>query len=140
MIVLDTSVALAFMDRRDADHKRVREWMESNEEELSSTPLIVAELDHLAFRQGGAAAARALRQDLDSGAYQVEWWPTAIHETIAVAKRHESTELGLADASLVVLAARLQTIDIATLDERHFRTLKPLSGGKAFRLLPADSS
>lgn len=140
MIVLDTSVALAFMDRRDADHERVREWMESNEDELSSTPLIVAELDHLAFRQGGAAAARALRKDLDSGAYLIEWWPTAVHETIAVAKRHESMELGLADASLVVLAAHLQTIEIATLDERHFRALKPLSGGKSFRLLPADSS
>ena len=60
--------------------------------------------------------------------------------TIAVAKRHESIELGLADASLVVLAARMQTVDIATLDERHFRTLKPLSRGKAFRLPPADSA
>jgi predicted nucleic acid-binding protein len=139
VIVLDTSVALAFMDRRDANHKRVRNWMQRNEEELSSTPLIVAELDHLAFRQGGASAARALRQDLDSGAYLIEWWPTAIHETIAVAERHESMELGLADASLVVLAARLQTIEIATLDERHFRALRPLSGGKAFRLLPADA-
>ncbi len=140
MIVLDTSVALAFMDRRDADHERVREWMQASEEELASTPLIVAELDHLALRQGGAAAARALRDDLDRGAYLIEWWPTAIHETIAAAKRHASMELGLADASLVVLAARLQTIHIATLDERHFRTLKPLSGGKAFRLLPADAA
>ena len=104
------------------------------------TPLIVAELDHLVSRQGGPDAARALRHDLDRGAYLIEWWPTAIHETIAVAKRYESMELGLADASLVVLAAHLQTTDIATLDERHFRTLKPLSGGKAFTLLPADSS
>jgi predicted nucleic acid-binding protein len=139
LIVLDTSVALAFMDRRDADHERVREWMETIDDELSSTPLIVAELDHLTSRQGGPAAARALRDDLDRGAYLIEWWPTAIHETIAVAKRHESIELSLADASLVVLAAHLQTTDIATLDERHFRTLKPLSGGNTFRLLPADA-
>jgi predicted nucleic acid-binding protein len=140
LIVLDTSVALAFMDRRDQHHERVRDWIGAIEGELSTTPLIVAELDHLVSRQGGAAAARALREDLDRGAYLIEWWPTAIHETIAVAKRYESIELGLADASLVALAARLQTTDIATLDERHFRTLKPLSGGKAFTLLPADSS
>ena len=31
VIVLDTSVALAFMDRRDADHERVREWMQSSD-------------------------------------------------------------------------------------------------------------
>lgn len=139
MIVLDTSVALAFMDRRDEDHERVRDWIAATEEELSTTPLIVAELDHLACRQGGAAAARALREDLSRGAYLIEWWSTTIHEAIAVAKRYESMELGLADASLVVLAARLQTIEIATLDERHFRALKPLAGGDAFRLLPADA-
>jgi uncharacterized protein len=131
---------LAFMDRDDANHRRVREWVETIEEELSTTPLIVAELDYLVARQGGPRAVRVLRENFDSGAYRVEWWGTAIHETIAVAKRHESMELGLADASLVVLAAHLQTIEIATLDERHFRTLKPLTGGKAFRLLPADAS
>jgi predicted nucleic acid-binding protein len=128
------------MDRDDANHRPVREWMETIEEELSTTPLIVAELDYLVARQGGPKAARVLRENFERGAYQVEWWPTAIHETIAIAKRHESMELGLADASLVVLAAHLQTIDIATLDERHFRALKPLRSGKAFRLLPADSS
>ncbi len=128
------------MDRDDANHRPVRDWMQTIEEELSATPLIVAELDYLVARQGGPEAVRVMRENFESGAYQVEWWATAIHETVAVAKRHEAVELGLADASLVVLAARLQTIDIATLDERHFRALKPLSGGKAFRLLPADSS
>ncbi len=128
------------MDRDDANHRSAREWMQTIEEELSTTPLIVAELDYLVARQGGPEAARVLRENFESGAYQVEWWATAIHETVALAKRHESIELGLADASLVVLAARLQTIDIATLDERHFRALKPPSGGKGFRLLPADSS
>src|SRR5580693_9437965 len=100
------------MDRDDANHRPVREWMETIEEELSTTPLIVAELDYLVARQGGPKAARVLRENFELGAYQVEWWPTAIHETIAVAKRHESIELGLADASLAVLAAHLQTIDI----------------------------
>jgi predicted nucleic acid-binding protein len=128
------------MDRGDINHRPVREWMETIEEELSTTPLIVAELDTLVAWQGSPRAVRVLRENFDIGAYQVEWWPTAIHETIAVAKRHEAMELSLADASLVVLAARLQTIDIATLDERNFRTLKPLAGGKAFRLLPADAS
>jgi uncharacterized protein len=140
LIVLDTSVALAFMNRRDAAHACAREWMEGLDEELGTTPLIVAELDHLLTSYGGAAAARALRDDLDRGAYAVEWWPTAIHETIAAARRYESMELGLADASLLALAARYETRDIATLDERHFRALRPLSGkADAFTLLPADA-
>jgi len=128
------------MNRRDADHARVRAWMEGLREELGTTPLIVAELDYLLSCHGGAPAARALRDELDRGAYTVEWWPSAIHDTIAAARRYESMELGLADASLIALAARQATVEIATLDERHFRAVRPLSGGgAAFTLLPADA-
>jgi predicted nucleic acid-binding protein len=140
LIVLDTSVVLAFMDRRDTDHEIVRAWMDESEDELVTTPLVVAELDHLVFRQGGAAAAKTLREDFGEGAYVVEWWQSAIHETIAVAERYESMEIGLTDASLIALAARLQTVEIATLDERHFRAVRPMTDGEdAFTLLPYDS-
>ena len=139
MIVLDTSVALAYMDRQDSNHEPVRDWMQSLEQELVTTPLVMAELDHLVLRAGGAAAARALREDLDNGAYQLEWWPTATRDTVEVARTHESMQLGLTDASLVALAAYLHTTSIATLDERHFRALRPLTHGDVFTLLPADT-
>ena len=70
MIVIDTSVVLAFMDRRHDSHERVREWMERVVEELCTTPLVLAELDHLVTRQGGAQAATALREDFEDGAYR----------------------------------------------------------------------
>jgi predicted nucleic acid-binding protein len=44
---------------------------------------------------------------------------------------------GLADASIVVLADRYATLDLLTLDERHFRAVRGL-GNRPFRLLPAD--
>ena len=43
--------------------------------------------------------------------------------------------IGLADASIVVIAARAGTNRVLTLDGRHFRALKTLPGG-AFELLP----
>ncbi len=126
------------MNRRDANHETVRDWIGANDEELVTTPLVLAELDHLVGRYGRAPAMRALREDLASGAYQVEWWPTATHETIALAEAHESMELGLTDASLLALAAHAQSSEIATLDERHFRAVRQGSG-EAFTLLPADA-
>ncbi len=138
MIVLDTSVVLAFMDRRDASHETVRDWIGENVDELVTTPLVLAELDHLVQRYGGAKATRALREDLVNGAYQVEWWPAAMHETIALAEAHESMQLGLTDASLLALAAHLESSQVATLDERHFRTVRQASGD-AFTLLPDDA-
>lgn len=136
--MLDTSVAVAFMNRRDDDHERVAEWMETVGEDLFTTPLIVAEIDHLVSRYGGPDVALAFYDDLMSGAYLIEWWPEAVTETVSAAREHR--DIGLADASLVSLAARLGTTLIATLDERHFRSFGPLTGEAAFALLPADAS
>lgn len=74
----------------------------------------------------------------DSHHRAVSSWPGAIAAAVEVAERYADGDLGLADASLVALADRVGTIDIATLDERHFRAVPPLTGGGAFRLLPRD--
>jgi uncharacterized protein len=140
LIVFDTSVVLAFMYRDDRNHERVREWMEGVSDGLCTTPLVLAELDYLIAKQGGSAAARALRTNFESGAYAVGWWRSALQETIEIARRYESIELGLTDASLVALAAHFETTRIATLDERHFRAVRPASGdAERFTLLPADT-
>jgi len=54
-----------------------------------------------------------------------------------VIDRYRDLEIGLADASIVVLAGREQTDRVLTLDERHLRALRTL-GGRPFVLLPAD--
>ena len=46
--------------------------------------------------------------------------------------------IGLADASIVVLAGRHRTLDVLTLDERHFRSITG-PRDRPFRLLPADA-
>jgi uncharacterized protein len=139
VIVVDTSVIVAYMNAVDDAHEHVATWLDNVDDDLATTPLIVAEVDHLVGARGTPAALSALRSDLAAGAYLVEWWPGAIASTVQVAERYADTHLGLADASLVALAERLGTIEIATLDERHFRAGRPLAGAKAFRLLPADA-
>jgi len=139
VIVVDTSVIVAYMNAADDYHAIVAGWLDGADEDLSTTPLIVAEVDHLVGARGGPTARRALHRDLAAGAYMVEWWPGAIAAVVKIAEGYADTGLGLADASLVALAERLGTIEIATLDERHFRVVRPLAGGKAFRLLPADA-
>jgi len=139
VIVVDTSVVVAFMNAADDNHATVAGWLDGLEDDLGTTPLIVAEIDHLVAARGGRAAQRAFHRDLVAGAYLLEWWPGAIASVAKVAERYADVGLGLADASLVALAERLDTIEIATLDERHFRVVRPLAGGKAFRLLPADA-
>ena len=138
MIVTDTSVILAYMNSRDAHHGSVRAWLEGERRPLVTTPMVIAEVDHLVSTGGGSAAVAALRADLAAGAYAVEWWPGAMPAAVRVADRYADMDLGLTDASLVVLADHLGVTDIATLDERHFRAVRPLAGAAAFRLLPMD--
>ena len=49
--------------------------------------------------------------------------------------RYRDQAIGVADASIVVLADRYRTREVLTLDHRHFDVLRPLSGGR-FKLLP----
>lgn len=126
------------MNAADDHHAAVSAWFDAESDEMVTTPLVVAEADHLVMTWGGPSAARALLEDLTAGAYLLEWWPTAITAAAAVADQYADHELGLTDASLVALAEHVSTINIATLDERHFRAIRPLAGGDAFRLLPAD--
>jgi predicted nucleic acid-binding protein len=139
VIIVDTSIIVAYMNAADDHHDAVSDWLDDAEDDLATTPLILAEVDHLVATRGGPAALTALRADLTAGAYDVDWWPTALISTIKVAERYSDTGLGLADASLAALAERLATINIATLDERHFRAVRPLTSEPAFRLLPADA-
>lgn len=140
MIVLDTSLLYALLDTQDDLHRDAIEWYPEYEGELATTPLVITELDHLAAARLGRSAVAAFRKDVASGAYAVEWWPSAMPVTVDFAERHARLRLSLADASLVVLAERLGTTRIATFDERHFRALQPLGGEAAFTLLPADAA
>jgi len=140
MIVLDTSVIYALLDAADSRHRQAVAWYEVLDEELVTTPLVLAEADHLATTRGGDRAVRAFRADVRAGAYLVEWWPTAAREAAELADLYTDLGIGLTDASLVVLAARLRSVDVATFDERHFRAVRPLGVADAFRLQPLDAS
>jgi hypothetical protein len=63
-------------------------------------------------------------------------------DDIAAAERviakYAAMEVGLADASIAVIAARYGARDLLTLDERHFRAMRG-PGGRPFRILPADA-
>jgi predicted nucleic acid-binding protein len=58
---------------------------------------------------------------------------------VSVIERYPDLGVGLADASVVVLANRYDTLDVLTLDERRFRVLRGPQD-RPFRLLPADAA
>lgn len=139
MLLLDTSFLYALLDGRDARHREAGRWYRDVDEDLATTPLVLAEVDYVAGAHAGAAARAAFRRDVAAGAHAIEWWPAAPRDAVAVADRFGDIGISLADASLVVLAERPGTTRIATFDERRFRAVVPLRGARAFTLVPVDA-
>lgn len=138
MIVADASLIYALLDSKDRHHREAAEWYAASSDDLATTPLVIAEVDHLAPR-AGTRAQREFRRDLSEGAYRLEWSPDSIGTIVLTAETYRDLGVSLTDASLVHLASRMETSRIATFDERHFRAMKPLGGQPAFTILPADA-
>jgi predicted nucleic acid-binding protein len=50
-VVLDTSIAVALAVADEEDHVAVRDWVMAQEDELVTTPLVLAEIDHVVERR-----------------------------------------------------------------------------------------
>lgn len=138
MILLDTSGLLSAIDGSQRYHGECAGALSKASPPLLLSPFVLAELDYLLSRQVGTAAQTALLDEVARGAYQLEpFGPTDIAAAKAVIDRYSNLAIGLADASLVVLAERHRTRDVLTLDERHFRALRTRDR-KRFKVLPFD--
>ncbi len=139
MIVLDTSGLLAAIDVSQRLHAAAAAAIRAATGPLLLSPFVLAELDYLLSTKVSQQAAAALLDQVAAGAYRLEPMEADdIARTSVIVLQYRDLQLGLADASLVVLAERHGTIDILTLDERHFRAVAG-PGGRPFRILPADS-
>jgi len=140
VILLDTSGLLAAIDGSQRQHTAARRALEAAAPPWCLSPFVLAELDYLLATRVGQEAERRLLAEVGRGVYRLETFDAEdIEAAERVIGRYRQLEIGLADASLVVLANRYGIRDLLTLDERHFRTLRA-AGGRPFRLLPADSA
>lgn len=139
MIVLDSGGLYAFLDTDDADHEAASAAIDASPGPFVLTPFVLAEVDYLVQRRLGVAAECAFLDDVDTGIYTLTpFSDDDLSQAVALVKQYSSLGIGLTDASVVVIAGRFRTVGLLSLDERHFRAIKPLRGGTAFRLLPYD--
>ena len=134
LAVVDTGPLYAAVDQDDADHARCRAVLEDATRRLVIPALVVAEVTYLiANRLGAGVEARFLRSlaRLDLEAPAPEDWPR-IAELV---EQYGDFPLGGIDASVIALAERLDVDTIATLDERHFRAVRP-KHRRAFPVVP----
>ncbi|HEV2344977.1 MAG TPA: PIN domain-containing protein [Actinocrinis sp.] len=139
-IIVDTSAVLAALDEDQDGHRAVVAALKAaHGEPLVVSPMIVAEADYMLYTRLGADAARAFARDVAAEAYELASWDAEDHAVaVDLTTGYRDAYIGVADASNVVLADRYRTTRLLTLDQRHFRVLRPLWGANAFTLLPFD--
>lgn len=138
-VVIDAGPLVTFTDLSDPRYASVQRVMLDEAGPLVIPAPVTAEADHLIGRRVGDSARRRYLDDLASGQFDVECLTQADYTIVALLERqYADLNLGLADLSVVVIAARLRCTRILTFDERHFRAVRPLHGD-AFTLLPADA-
>jgi hypothetical protein len=135
-VIVDTSALLAFFDTDEPDHAAVTAVIDAATEPLVISPYVIAELDYLVASRLGVSAELAVLRELAGGAWDLAAFGTEdLAQAGAVVERYADQSIGLADASIVILAARYQTRTVLTLDRRHFGVLRPIDGG-SFKILP----
>lgn len=137
-LVVDAGALYAQADAAEPGHRAVQRILLAEREPFVTTELAVAEADYLILDRLGPDAEAAFLEDLVERTYVVECLDQpGLVEARDLIERYRNLRIGLADASLVVLAKRERTRRILSFDLRAFRAIAPLQGG-VFTILPAD--
>lgn len=134
LAVVDTGPLYAVADADDDDHERCLQVLQRGDLNLVVPAMVVAEATYLiGSRLGAIAEATFLR---GVSAFEIESpitddWP----EISRLVERYADFPLGGTDASVAVLADRLGTSVIITLDRRHFGALRSKTDGR-YELIP----
>jgi predicted nucleic acid-binding protein len=139
VILVDTSGILSALFADQNWHEACAEALLSASPPRIISPFVLAEADFLIQKFGGVDAEALFLAEIGRRAYELAPFDEEDVETARhLIMKYRSLRIGLADASIAVLAARYGSFDVLTLDERHFRAIRP-APRKNFRILPADA-
>jgi predicted nucleic acid-binding protein len=138
LILVDTSAVLQLASSTGQRHEDVVRVVEELDGPYLLSPFVLAELDYMLIERHGQDKQLALLAQVVEGAYELAAFGRAdVEAARTVMKTYADLRVGLADASIVVLADKHGTVDLLSFDRRHFRTMRG-PGGRPFRLLPDD--
>jgi predicted nucleic acid-binding protein len=136
MILADTSGLLCLYNSREPNHEAVRTVVADERGPLVVSPYVIAELDYLVATRWGVTQEAQVLAELSMPAYTLATIDRDdLQCCVEVVKKYADKQMGVTDASIVVLAERMGIDRVLTLDRRHFEAVRTRSGGQ-LTLLP----
>ncbi len=134
--LVDTSVLVSAANAGEVMHRRCYTALTTAQGRLVVSPLVVAEADYMIARLRQVSAEVAMLQDIRDNMTVAQFTNEDLDQAIALVEQYADLNIGVTDASIVVLAAKYHTTQLLTLDHKHFQAIAPLASGSHFTLLP----
>ena len=137
MIVVDTGFLVALLDADDRHHERCATWLAGNDEALVVPIPVVTETCYFVERDGGPELEADFLESFGPNEIfeMIDLRPGDWSRTVDLVRTYADLPLGVVDASVVAIAERLGSRQIATLDHRHFTVVRP-AHATVFELIP----
>ena len=136
-LIADTGAIYALYDMDDRHHQSVYDFVKNNVGKIIIPSIILVEIDYLLREFLGVSAELDFIADVLDGAYQINTFTLEdLKRCEELISQYRDLDLGLADASVIITAEKLNIYHILTVDQRDFRAVKPKK--KPFVLLPSD--
>lgn len=137
-MICDTSGLIAAMVSGQPEHDESLDAM-NRADSLILSPFSLSEVDFLVTARHGVRTAQRILKHLAAPEFELAAISHSdMAQALDVMATYEDLDIGLTDASLVVLAKRYNTNEILTLDQRRFRAMRSLSG-RPFKIFPYDA-
>lgn len=141
MILVDTGPLVALFDPTDGSHTGCVESLKQIEEPLGTTVPVLTEAFHLLFP--ASIGSQRLMDFITSGGLII-WYldDSDLRRAFALMVQYADAAMDFADASLVLMAEKLQLQKIFTIDRNDFSTYRIKRGHKykAFEIINAQSA
>jgi len=133
-LLVDAGVLYAMVDRTDAWHTRIVEYVRTANRGLLAPVTVVPEAAYLVRTRLGTREELKLIEGFVNGGVAIE--PLSdVDLSRAFAVMAKYPQLGFTDSTIVAMAERLALTTIATTDRRHFGAVRPRHA-KQFMLVP----
>jgi len=130
LIIVDTGVLVAANDIDDYYHDACVELLtvaRGSGVKLAIPSTVLAEAGYLIEREGGPKIEAAFLRSLRGEDFEiVSITDSDLSRMADLVEQYSDLRLGTTDASIIAIAERMRTNEIATVDRRHFSVVRPL--------------
>ncbi|HSR67513.1 MAG TPA: PIN domain-containing protein [Acidobacteriota bacterium] len=125
-LILDTGPILALLDADDPAHASCAKLLDEIDEPLVLVAPALVEVDYWIRKRLQPEVWSIFVEDISTGAYRLEHLSAGdLARAAELQASHADLDLGMVDAAVIAVCERLAEKKVATLDQRHFRAVRP---------------